>query len=221
MQARASGPPTRSSLAGVSKPLISLSLVAIIVVALVAYHFAFSGPAAPSAPASSQTAPPAASLQALNQTYATLAFAHWASIAQKNLTAVMSQYSTQYEALWWYVNGSAPLGPSNGKHDCNVPTGQINCSSVLSEAWQQFFDNVSSTMKLSVCGFTSTLGEDGNGYSRASVAYYIGGSNETILVPYEIDFRVINGQWQLQRDWFGLSGDFATIHAGDVPPACH
>jgi hypothetical protein len=217
MQARARCLRTKPSLPGVSRALTALSLIIILVVAFAAYHFVFSGQTAPSA----QTAASTADLRALNQTYAALAFAHWASIAQKNLTAVMSQYSTQYEALWWYVNSSAPLGPSNGKHDCNVPTGQVNCSSVLSEAWQQFFDNVSSTMKLSVCGFTSTLGVDGNGYSRAGVAYYIGASNETILVPYEIDFRAIGGQWQLQRDWFGLSGDFATLQPGDVPPACH
>ena len=84
-------------------------------------------------------------MSALNQTLASLAYAHWTSIAQKNLTAVMSQYSPEYEALWWFGNGNAILGPPNGKHDCNVLLGENNCSGNVRTAWQQFFDNVSST----------------------------------------------------------------------------
>lgn len=210
--------------AGATKLLLVLFLVVILVVAGVAAYYGLSSKS--NTPTSSlhnsQTSSLNANLSALNQSLASLAYAHWNSIAQKNLTAVMSQYSPEYENLYWFGNGNANLGPPNGKHDCNVPLGQNNCSGNVRSAWQAFFDNVSSPMQVFACGF-NILGTAEQPYrisTRANVTFFLVDSNLTISVPYGIDFQNVNGQFYVQRDWFGFPGEFATVQSGHLPPPC-
>ena len=149
-----------------------------------------------------------------------LAYEHWSSIAQRNLTAVMSQYSTEYEALWWDANGSAVLESLNGKHDCNLPNGPGNCSGVVSSAWNEFFNYSSSSMKFTVCGLNISTGEPGNAFAVAIIWYFLPNANETIRAPYQIDFRIMGEQWQLLRDTFGFPGNPADVIPGFVMPSC-
>jgi hypothetical protein len=149
-----------------------------------------------------------------------LAFDHWASIGQRNLTAVMSEYSTRYIAVWWNVNGSKALETHNGKNDCNIPTGPGNCSAVVIAAWQSFFNatSFSSYLNYSICNFKVNFGEDQSSFVTATLWFYL--SNETIKVPYDIDFSKITGQWQLERDSFGFPGTPAQVLQGSINPSC-
>ena len=210
--------------AGATKlSLVTFLIIMIVAVtALAAYSYPSLNKSTSSIYYSQTTSSLDSNMSVLNQTLASLAYAHWTSIAQKNVSAVMSQYSPAYESLYWFGNGNAILGLPNGKYDCNVPSGQNNCSPYVRSAWQHFFDNVSSPMQLSACGF-NIVGTAQQPYridTSANVTFFLVDSNETIFVHYGIDFQNVNGQWYVQRDWFGFPFEFATLHPGNLPPTC-
>lgn len=147
-----------------------------------------------------------------SQEMISLAYQHWASIGEKNITAVMSQYSQQYEAVWFYIN-STSIGPGNGRYDCNTPTGPYDCSQFLKLAWTALFNNTS-WQSYSVCNITVTIGVAQRALLQATVWYQEPKQNATLKVPYEMDFRYQNNSWIVYRDWFGLPQEQATILYG-------
>lgn len=155
-----------------------------------------------------------------DETILALAHAHWKAIGQKNVSAVMSQYSTHYEGIWWDVNGGV-FDQLNGKHDCNVVTGPGNCSAILASTWSAFFnDTREKSLNYSLCGVTPRIGLDSTGSVTATLWISLAKGEGTLKVPYEIDFSNINGTWQLQRDTFGYPGSPATFFSGQVSPGC-
>lgn len=152
------------------------------------------------------------------QLITSLAYAHWKSIGDKNITQVMSQYSTRYEALWWFVNGSS-IGPVNGRYDCNQPVGPNNCSRFPASGWETFF-NETKTLSYTVCNFTITPELEQRATIHADVWYLLNGMNITLHVPYEMDFQYFNSTWGVQRDWFGTSLDQSTVLHGVPLPSC-
>ena len=125
-----------------------------------------------------------------------LANAHWKAIAQKNMTAIMNGYSTGYEALWWYVNGT--IGPTNGRDDCNIPVGPNNCSRALESDWLEFF-NSTPILSYSVCNVSLRYEADGRVEVTATLWLVMKNSNETLQVPYLIDFQYFDGTWGIWR----------------------
>lgn len=143
-----------------------------------------------------------------------LAYAHWSSIGEKNLSSIMAQYSTHYEAVWWFANASS-IGPENGRYDCNIPRGPNNCSQFPESAWNTFFNDTPS-LSYTVCNFTLTPELDGRASVSATVYYNMISRNETIKVPFVMDFFYYNGTWAVMRDWFGVANNEATLLNGTI-----
>jgi len=148
-----------------------------------------------------------------------LAMDHWSSIAQKNLTAIMSAYSTGYEAVWWFVNSSG-FGPLNGRYDCNIPEGSNNCAFFPESAWKTFFNDTSSLQNYTVCNVSVTDELHGRIVVQSVVYFPLVDRNETLKVPYEIDFQYYNNTWAVWRDWFGQERKEAYPVAGLLHPSC-
>jgi hypothetical protein len=149
---------------------------------------------------------------------ASLAYAHWAAVGEKNLIKVMSQYSTRYEAVWFFISNSS-LGLQNGKYDCNVPTGPNNCNSVPESAWQTFFSHTSS-LRYFVCNYSMTAELGGRNIVEATVWYQLENLNQTLMVPYWIDIQNYNNTWAVWIDWFGLQQNQAVLFPGYIVPTC-
>ena len=147
-----------------------------------------------------------------------LAYEHWSSIAAKNLTQIMSQYSAHYEAIWWFVNATS-IGPTNGRYDCNIPQGPNNCSYFPEFAWKTFF-NDTPTLSYAVCNFSLTPEIDGRASVTATVYYELNGLNEKLVVPFVMDFLYYNSTWAVTRDWFGLSYNQAILLTGNSTLSC-
>jgi hypothetical protein len=147
-----------------------------------------------------------------SQVITALAYQHWASIGEKNVSAVMSQYATHYEAVWFFFNSTTSLAPTNGRYDCNMPRGANNCNSFPESAWQTFFNKTSWT-SYSVCNFSLTFELDQRAVVQATLWYLLGNQNETLKVPYEMDFEYFNGTWAVLREWVGLAQNPATLGA--------
>ena len=154
-----------------------------------------------------------------NQLIAPLAYEHWASIGEKNLSGIMSQYSSGYEALWWFVNYTG-IGPANGRYDCNIPRGPNNCSYFPESAWRSFFNDTPSLTNYFVCNFSLTDELDGRIVVMAVIWYQLANRNDTLVVPFEIDFQDYNNTWAVWRDWFGLEQNQAQLRQGLVTPNC-
>jgi hypothetical protein len=148
-----------------------------------------------------------------------LAYKHWQSIGEKNVSSIMQGYSQYYEAVWWYFNGSTKLSAINGKHDCNVPVGYGNCTKSVLTVWEDF-SNATIPLEYTLCEANFTLGSGNWLYARSIMWYTSLNLNETIRVPLEMDFRFEAGGWQLLRDWFGLPGDPATLMPGNIAHSC-
>lgn len=152
------------------------------------------------------------------QLITSLAYAHWKSIGDKNIPQIMSQYSAHYEVLWWFVNGTQ-IGPQNGRYDCNIPRGASNCGYFLESAWNAFF-NQTNALEYTVCNFSLTSELSGRATVTADVYFSLVGLNETIHVPYDMDFLNYNGTWAVMRDWFGTSEHESTVLYGVALPSC-
>jgi hypothetical protein len=188
----------------------SLAVVIIIIIIAVSGGFAVYS-------AVSRTSINATTNSSLNATtvseqlIVSLAQSHWAAIDEKNLTLIMSQYSSRYEAVWFFINNSA-IGPTNGRYDCNIPTGPNNCSYFPMSAWQKLF-NDTGAWSYSVCNITVVPELDGRESVHALVMYTLD-QNSTLRVPYEMDFQYYNGTWAVWKEWFGLQQDPATVLSG-------
>jgi hypothetical protein len=148
-----------------------------------------------------------------------LAYRHWTAIGQKNVSAIMSGYTDNYEALWWFVNGSNFLNIADGRYDCNIPTGNSNCSEDLRAVWEVFAENTPQ-FDYTICNVNFTLGIQTRAFAMATLWYVSPTGNETIKVPLETDFELFNNQWELERDWFGMPGIPVLILPGNVTPHC-
>jgi hypothetical protein len=148
-----------------------------------------------------------------------LAYAHWNAIGQKNVSAIMSGYTDTYEALWWFVNGSNFLNISDGRYDCNIPTGPNNCSEDLRAVWEVFAKNTPQ-FNYTICNVNLTLGVQTRAFVMGTLWYASTTGNETIKVPLETDFEFSNNQWVLERDWFGMPGTPVLIFPGNVSHPC-
>jgi hypothetical protein len=149
---------------------------------------------------------------------ASLAYAHWMAIGEKNLTRIMSQYSTGYRAASFFISNSS-LGPQNGRYDCNIPTGPNNCNRFLESAWQTLFNHTSS-LKYSVCNYSMTTGSGGGDLVVATVWYQLRNMNQTLKVPYMINFEYYNSTWAVDKEWFGMQEDQAILFPGYIIPSC-
>jgi hypothetical protein len=149
---------------------------------------------------------------------ASLAYAHWAAIGEKNLTKIMSQYSTGYRAVWFFISNSS-LGPQNGRYDCNIPIGPNNCNSFPEFAWQAFFNHTSS-LRYSLCNYSMTTSLEGRDVVMATVWYQLENMNQTLAVPYRIDFQYYNSTWAVWREWFGMQQVQAVLFPGYIVPIC-
>jgi len=143
------------------------------------------------------------------QTISNLTHIHLSNVAQKNLTAIMSEYSNQYEAVWFYFNESSVLSALNGRHDCN-PSGNLSCSYNVMSAWQMFFNGTGSLSSYEICGLNSTIELGGRALVSATLFFsdsVVKGQNRTMEVPYQVDFELVSGVWQLWKEYFGLPGE--------------
>jgi len=158
------------------------------------------------------------------QTISNLTQIHLRNVAQKNLTAIMSEYSNQYEAVWFYFNESSVLSALNGRHDCN-PSGNISCSYNVMSAWQTFFNGTGSLSSYEICGLNSTIELGGRALVSATLFFKdsgVKGQTTSMEVPYQLDFESVNGVWQLWKEYFGLPGEpVSFIQSGtSLPQAC-
>ncbi len=151
-----------------------------------------------------------------------IAYSHWNYVSEKNLTAIFSQYSSYYQAVWFFFNGSNTLNALNGRHDCN-PAGGLDCSYNVKSAWLSFFNYTPPFGSYSVCGYnvSQQLGER----ALVSATVWLETSNKyhesnisTIEVPYQIDFEFVNGSWQFWKEYFGLPAEPALLFAAKVSP---
>ena len=155
---------------------------------------------------------------ASEQLILSLAQSHWAAIGEKNLSLIMSQYSSGYEAVWFFINNSS-IGPTNGRYDCNIPRGPNNCSYFPMSAWETLFNHTGS-WSYTVCNLSIVPELDGREVVQA-IVWYNFNHNTTIRVPYEMDFQYYNNTWAVWKEWFGLQQDQASVLPGDqVPMAC-
>lgn len=147
-----------------------------------------------------------------------LANAHWAAIGSKNITLLMSQYSTGYEAAWFYISNSS-IGPTNGRYDCNIPRGVNNCNYFPAQAWETLF-NDTGTWNYTVCNANVSSELDQRIVVMATVYYFLTQRNETLTVPYQMDFQYYNNTWAVWKEWFGLEQDQAYLHMGIKSVSC-
>ncbi len=151
-----------------------------------------------------------------------IAYIHWKYVSLKNVTALFSQYSTEYQAVWFFFNGTSSLSTLNGRHDCN-PAGGIDCSYNVKSAWNAFFNDTPPLNSYSVCGYNFSLQYGARALVSATVWFESSGqSNQssvaTLEVPYQIVFESINGTWQLWKEFFGLPNEPTTIFTTRVLP---
>lgn len=191
--------------------MIAAAIILIVVVGAVYFVFYSTSHASSPNSATTTTIPS-------QQYILALAFAHWRAIGEKNVTLLMSQYSTGYEAAWFFINESS-IGPTNGRYDCNIPRGPNNCSYFPSNAWETLF-NGTGRWSYTVCEPNVTNGLAGRVVVQAIVYYFLADRNETLRVPYEMDFQFFNGTWAVWKDWFGLEQNQAKVSQGIESIAC-
>ncbi|MGI0092132.1 MAG: hypothetical protein ACREBS_10515 [Nitrososphaerales archaeon] len=197
-----------------SKPVLVAMILLILVASSLVVFFALEarGNPPPNTSSSSTGTEP-------GQIITALAYQHWTSIGAKNISSIMSQYTAHYEAVWFFINGTTSIGPTNGRYDCNMPRGVDNCNFFPEVAWQTFFNKTSWT-SYSICNFSLTVGIDQRAVVTATLWYFLTGRNETLRVPYDMDFEYFNGTWAVLRDWVGLEQNPATVIQGLISPAC-
>ncbi|MDG6906321.1 MAG: hypothetical protein JRN20_11115 [Nitrososphaerota archaeon] len=143
----------------------------------------------------SQTSPNSSSVAEVSY----LAYSHWASIGNKNLTQIMSQYY-QNSTLYWYVDPSSALN------------GTYSSLSAIQGTWQKFLSSNPSiyyTVKnysVSVSGSSAIV--------NAELWYVLGNGTVTLKLPYTLSYALTGGAWKLQGDWWGLSSAPGTIVKG-------
>jgi hypothetical protein len=147
------------------------------------------------------------------------AYQMWQNIGERNVSAIMSGYAHDYEAVWWFYNGSAPLAAIDGKHDCNQPLGAGNCSRNVLLVWEDYVNNTI-PFKYSICNANFSQGTGNWFYSRGTMWLASYSGNETVRAQVEIDFQLVDNMWFLHRVWFGLPGDPALVMRGNVTHPC-
>ena len=183
---------------------VSIVLIIIVIAASVGFALYFST----TKRSSNATAP--------NQLITSLALAHFSAIGEMNLSLLMSQYSTGYEAVWFFISNSS-VGPTNGRYDCNTPRGPHNCSYSPINAWQTLFNNTKG-WSYTICNLTVVPALHGREIVLANL-WYLTSQNDTLRVPYEMDFQYYNNTWAVWKDWFGLQQNSAILLRGDLIPA--
>lgn len=140
------------------------------------------------------------------QTVTGLAYSHWTSIGDANLSGTTSQY-TSSAALWWYVQNS-PLNTTSGPY-----TG-----SAISATWTKFFSN--GPTYWTVYNYTLVFTSSTTARVTADVWYVLGHGNSThtLYLPYELDYTFQNGRWSLSADWWGLPHSPGVVYSGVVTP---
>ncbi|MHB1907874.1 MAG: hypothetical protein ACYCQJ_03255 [Nitrososphaerales archaeon] len=179
----------------ISTIVFSVVLVIVIVIAAIGYALYFmQTPSQPSTTSSNY------------QTVTGLAYSHWTSIGDANLSGTMSQY-TSSAALWWYVHNS-PLNTTSGPY-----TG-----SAISATWTKFFNN--GPTYWTVYNYTLVFTSSTTAKVTADVWYVLGhgSSTHTLYLPYELDYTFQNGQWSLSSDWWGLPHNPGVVYSGVVTP---
>lgn len=176
---------------------IALSVVVIIVIVIAAIGYALYFMQTPSQPSTTSS-----NYQAVTG----LAYSHWTSIGDANLSGTTSQY-TSSAALWWYVQNS-PLNTTNGPY-----TG-----SAISATWTKFFKN--GPTYWTVYNYTLVFPSSTTARVTADVWYVLGhgSSTHTLYLPYELDYTLQNGQWFLSTDWWGLPHSPGLVYSGVVTP---
>ncbi len=201
---------------GITKTLAVVIVVIVLIAGLTGGYYLLSNVGSASVTQSS-TAISASQEQYISR----LAYTHWEYVSHKNVSEIYSQYSAEYKAVWFYFNGSSSsaLSALNGRHDCN-PAGGIDCSYNVKSAWEDFFNDTPPVSAYAVCEYNATI-ELGN---RALVSATVwiefanGSSISTMRVPYQIDFEYVGGNWQLWKEYFGISDAPTTVFANHVSP---
>ncbi len=128
-------------------------------------------------------------LQSSSMEITALAYSHWASIGDKNLSSVMSEYAPN-SVLYWYVGPTSPL---NGTY-----TGL----SSINATWTKF---LSSTPSIYYTVYNYTVSVKGNtGTVSADLWYVLRNGTVTLKLPYLLIYQNENGTWRLTGDWWGL-----------------
>ncbi len=185
------------SLLGVSTTLFASVIVVLVIIAAVGYGLYFM-----------QTTSSSPTTSSSNYQFVTsLAFSHWTSIGDANLTGTMSQYSSS-ASLWWYVHDS-PLNTTSGPY-----TG-----SSISTTWTKFFGN--GPTYWTVYNYTLTFPTSTSAKVTANLWYILGHGNSThtLYLPYELDYNYQSSQWFLTGDWWGLPHSPGIAYDSVVAPA--
>jgi hypothetical protein len=198
----------------ISRNLMVLILLALLVVGIVAsISIYYSALANPSKNASN-------TISFSGQNISGEVYSHWNYVSEKNLSSLFSQYSTEYQAVWFYFNVNESLSALNGKHDCN-PAGGLDCSYNVKTAWQTFFNETPAFSSHIVCNYSLAvqLGER----ILVSATVWFEASNQsqgiaTLEVPYQIDFELVNGSYQLWKEYFGIANDPVVVFSSTKVP---
>ena len=210
------GKRNRRLLTAISTSALAI-IILIIVITAVAAGFAFQ-----SRSRNSQTTQNTTSVAL--QTISQIAYSHWKYVSQKNLSETFAQYSTSYQAVWFFFNGSGSLSTLDGRHDCN-PSGGLDCAYNVKSAWSAFYNYTPAVSNYSICGYNVSLDLENRAIVSATAWFELNTKNNqqgisTLEVPYEMDFEFINGSWQLWKEYFGLATQPALVFAATVlPPA--
>jgi hypothetical protein len=128
-----------------------------------------------------------------------LAYAHWASIGDKNLSQIMSEYS-QNATLYWYVSPSSALN------------GTYSGISAIQSTWQKFL-NSNPSVYYTVKNYSVSI-SGSSAIVNAEIWYVLGNGTATLKLPYTLSYLSSGGTWKLQGDWWGLANNPGTIVKG-------
>jgi len=210
-------PQKRQRRSALSRGIIALLVLAMLIVTFIAGFSIFNETGSSQSESSETT-----NSTLIEQLVSQIAYSHWNYVSKKNLTGIFSQYSSYYQAVWFFFNGSNALSGLNGRHDCNPAEG-VDCSYNVRSAWMSFFNDTPSFGSFSVCGYnvSQQLGQR----ALVSATVWLETSNKnpwsnvsTIEVPYQIVFEFVNGSWQFWKEYFGLPAEPALLFAADVSP---
>src|SRR5579875_969890 len=178
----------RRLLDAISRLILMLALLIVVIISIVVgFTFQYG-------PRTSQTFQNTTSeaVQSISQ----IAYSHWKYVSQKNLTETYAQYSTEYQAVWFFFNGTGELSSLDGRHDCN-PSGGLDCSYNVRSAWSTFFNDTPLVSDYAVCGYNVSLDLGSKAIVSATIWFELNAQNNrlnisTLEVPYQIDFEFIN-----------------------------
>ncbi|MHB2037040.1 MAG: hypothetical protein ACYCPW_09920 [Nitrososphaerales archaeon] len=144
-----------------------------------------------------------AQLQTSSMEITALAYSHWASIGDKNLSSLMSEYASN-STLYWYVGPTSPL---NGTY-----TGL----SSINATWTKF---LSGNPSIYYTVYNYTVGVKGNsGTVSADLWYVLRNGTITLKLPYLLTYQNENGTWRLTGDWWGLPNNPGVAVSGVAIP---